>query len=1020
MRGALAGIALAAALIGAGVFSVSHWPAWELRSAETRLAEAYGQQRLFEFRLAGGAYVPVQNRRDNERSAFAKPIVLLEAENRIAGRLARDPDNVEWLRLRARAEMLDRDYDAAVSTLKRASDARPEDVTLLGELGCAYALRAEGQQRAIDYGAALEMLWRFLRARPDSPVALFNRAVVYERMFLYADAVKDWEHYLELDPAGGWADEARGRKQAIERKMLAREQAVKSLASAAGYLEAVQHGRAFDPEFYLQAAMTSWLSAAASDASAAEAVKLLGRLLKETHKDPWLEDLLRAKPDARYWEAAEHLVQARRHNLAEHPERGLEEARRARRSYREAGTQAGEVWAKYEELYALSRSMELKNCRELAGTLVREAAALHYGWILGQALMEEGNCRVVADGGGGKRSFEQALAVARAGNYKTLELRAVGLQNSEATTQGNQVAVWQQITKRLAAYWEAPNQGRVALQCYRDLSLASVTLGYQCSAFVFRRAGAEAIAMTGNQVQEAYSRTLLASLADAAGLRPEADREFSKASELFDRCCRTGVLTRQRFAAEVSRAQSQVKYAPEMALRLLEKILPSGEPFPTQELDTKLIFYQTQGSAKLMLGDLEGAAAAFQQAIQCNEQRLASLPAGADRSGPLHKSEDAYRGAVHVRLAHSAEEAFTLWESYRSADLAGAPREFDLRTALERDPSEVVLSYAFSPLGSVSIWILEGGAIECRRLSVRREQLEPVVTRFLRQCADPKAPLGALQRDARLLYDWLIAPVADRLRPGRVHIIEPDGPIGAIPLQALMDPAGKYLGESFPMVVSRGLIAYSQRRGLKPLTRDSTSLVIANPALGSEMATSFPPLADAAREAGEVAALFPNARLLSGKASTLEALESARPGVELFHFAGHTAPLGGDAGLLLAPSGKPGGFILRGSALIGQDWSRCSLAVLSACSTGTGERNGFVNPESMVRAFLIAGAGRVIASRWSVDTAATAGLMRHFYQAVFRGALPSSALREAAESLRLDPATAHPHYWAAFQLFGFK
>jgi CHAT domain-containing protein len=292
----------------------------------------------------------------------------------------------------------------------------------------------------------------------------------------------------------------------------------------------------------------------------------------------------------------------------------------------------------------------------------------------------------------------------------------------------------------------------------------------------------------------------------------------------------------------------------------------------------------------------------------------------------------------------------------------------------------------------------------------------------LRECADPESRLTALRRDARQLYDWLLAPVAHRLRQGRVLVIEPDGPIGAIPLQALISPAGNYLGEQFPIVASRGLIEYQERSHLNPLTSQSTALVMANPELGSELAKAFPPLVDAAREAQDLATLFTKARLLIGKESTLEALESARGDVEIFHFAGHSFSAEGESGLLLATSGEGelGGRLLKGSTLLGQDWSHCSLAVLSACSTGTGERNGFVNPESLVRAFLNAGAGRVIASRWNVDTAATAGFMRRFYQSVLSGALPSSALREAAEALRKDPTTAHPYYWAAFQLFGYK
>src|SRR5262249_21568724 len=289
----------------------------------------------------------------------------------------------------------------------------------------------------------------------------------------------------------------------------------------------------------------------------------------------------------------------------------------------------------------------------------------------------------------------------------------------------------------------------------------------------------------------------------------------SKASELFARCCQTGPLQPQRVAAEVARAESQVENNPEMALRQLRKMLLPGGRFPSQELDTELIFYQTEGRAKLMLGDIEGADAAFQRAIQCNERRLTSFSPGTDRGGPLRQSEQSYRGAVHIGLSRNSEDALKLWEWYRSADLTGPRRELDLTALLPRLDSEVVLSYVLSPVGNLSVWVLGDGAIECRRLSVRMEQLEPVARRFLRQCADPKSALSALQRDGRQLYDWLSGPVAHRLKPGRLLVIEPDGPIGAIPLQALMDPERGYLGERFPIVASRGLIAYNDRSHLK-------------------------------------------------------------------------------------------------------------------------------------------------------------------------------------------------------------
>jgi CHAT domain-containing protein len=167
--------------------------------------------------------------------------------------------------------------------------------------------------------------------------------------------------------------------------------------------------------------------------------------------------------------------------------------------------------------------------------------------------------------------------------------------------------------------------------------------------------------------------------------------------------------------------------------------------------------------------------------------------------------------------------------------------------------------------------------------------------------------------------------------------------------------------------------------------------------------------------------MFTEPRLLSGTESTLEALDNEGPHAAIFHFAGRGVATDTDAGLLLASATEgEAGRMLKSSQVLSQDWSRCALVVLSACSTGAGERHGFVNPESLVHAFLNAGAGRVVASRWNVDTSATAGFMGHFYHSVLSGDLPALALREAAETLRRNPATAHPYYWAAFQLFGYK
>lgn len=95
------------------------------------------------------------------------------------------------------------------------------------------------------------------------------------------------------------------------------------------------------------------------------------------------------------------------------------------------------------------------------------------------------------------------------------------------------------------------------------------------------------------------------------------------------------------------------------------------------------------------------------------------------------------------------------------------------------------------------------------------------------------------------------------------------------------------------------------------------------------------------------------------------------------------------------------------------------LVVLSACSTGLGKD---VRGEGMIgltRGFMSAGASGVIASLWKVDDDATAELMKHFYEGLFRKGLPAAAaLREAQLTMSQQKRWQSPYYWAGFVIQG--
>jgi tetratricopeptide (TPR) repeat protein len=95
------------------------------------------------------------------------------------------------------------------------------------------------------------------------------------------------------------------------------------------------------------------------------------------------------------------------------------------------------------------------------------------------------------------------------------------------------------------------------------------------------------------------------------------------------------------------------------------------------------------------------------------------------------------------------------------------------------------------------------------------------------------------------------------------------------------------------------------------------------------------------------------------------------------------------------------------------------LVVLSACQTGLGKEIKGEGLVGLTRGFMYAGAARVMASLWQVDDAATAGLMKRFYQGMLKeGKRPAAALRAAQVEMWKRPQWQSPYYWGAFVLQG--
>ena len=339
--------------------------------------------------------------------------------------------------------------------------------------------------------------------------------------------------------------------------------------------------------------------------------------------------------------------------------------------------------------------------------------------------------------------------------------------------------------------------------------------------------------------------------------------------------------------------------------------------------------------------------------------------------------------------------SWELWQLYRDREAAAPPRG-------------PVITYGVLP-GGILVWTTDGAGCRMRRVAITVERVQDAALRFSRQCASPDASLAAIRSLGHDLFQWLIGPELREIRGGSRAVVQGDLWIASIPFAALSDDAGQFVARSFVLSAS------GDDTGL---TRQSPALVVSAPAARMPSGRMMPLLSDASEESAEVAARFQKAVLLRDEEARESSLALRAPAAELFHFSGHGWSDGGNGALMLpAADGAPAEFITS-RTLSSQDWGRCSLAVLSACLTAAGEQRGPVNIQSLVRALLSAGAKRVMAARWSIDSSATRVLMRTFYDGLLEGRSPAAALARAESEMAQSTRWNLPYYWAGFEIFG--
>jgi CHAT domain-containing protein/Flp pilus assembly protein TadD len=299
----------------------------------------------------------------------------------------------------------------------------------------------------------------------------------------------------------------------------------------------------------------------------------------------------------------------------------------------------------------------------------------------------------------------------------------------------------------------------------------------------------------------------------------------------------------------------------------------------------------------------------------------------------------------------------------------------------------------------------------------------PILT-SLRQAFPPRdeQPYNpALQQ----LHELLITPIADLLpsNPDQTVVFVPQENLFVLPFAALQDRQGRYLIERHTLVHAPSIQVLNLAAARQIDRPNPTALIVGNPVmpqrlnLATNQTAHLAPLPFAEVEAIAIAKQL-KVPVLTQAAATKPQVMAQMPQAKLIHLATHgllddLRDSGIPGAIALAPTPGNDGFLT--SDEIAQLQLQADLVVLSACNTGEGTISGD-GVIGLSRAFMTAGASRVMVSLWQVPDDSTAELMQHFYRDRQRLTQDAQALRSAMlETMKSYP---EPLNWAPFLIMG--
>lgn len=979
-------------------------------SPAARLVElAPRSARIVEPRLSGGfPWAPYEGpMRAGDSATDTQRLKLAGAAGEIIEKAQRSPETQHAAGVAL--VLIERPLEA-IARLQAAAERTPSDARIWSDLAAAQYAAAVGLDRSSLYPEALASADRALRADPRFSEALFNRALILERLGMAAAARQAWEQYLRTDPSSSWAAEARERLRRLppttsemqfqrdlprlERSALDGDQA----AVDALVHRYPQQSRAFAEVEHLG----RWGEAVqAGDAASAERqlaiARGIGDALVRRSGESLLRDAVRAidtADAARRAAIAAAQVDYRQGRIAysrQQPTAAEGPLRRAAAAFATAQTPMALV-ARYFAASTRFDQNDVAGARRELEQLVAEADARPDWYALGaQVRWELSLCHMVNDDWTGALSHVQSAraSFARLGESSNLGIMETMLADTLSFL-GRPDEAWAARIRALQMIGDEGRGDRLPA-ALGEASLMELRAGRPEAALVLLqleesalRGGTNDVLLADTLAREAVLNVRLGDDATAASDVREA---YAAARRIGDAGMRDRALADASFAAGASALAADPRRAAELLTSAIGHWAKDKSSFLPEAYLLRARASNESGAALAALRDLDAGIAEV-------ERHRAPLAGAIVGTGALDAGTALYADAMRIRLDRGEiGEAFAYAERSRgSLALADAPA--------------VTVAEMQRRLAGTGTAVLELVALpeEVIAFCVTAE----MVTAERRAMAHDR--VAALSESE--LYDLLVRPSEPAFSGARQLIVVPDAALEEVPFAALYDAARRqHLIERMPirLAPSASALRNASRNGPRSIA------AIALPA------ASAPALPAARAELDTIGGLY--REQIVAEQPTVAALRSVAARADVVHIAGHTErqPGLGDPALLFASAGGARTEPLSWRGIAAQRLERTEVVVLAACETLRTPRSAQARATSVGGGFLAAGVPDVIGTLTPLPDEQAREIFTAVHRGLARGLDAAESLRSAQlEALAVERATGRRTAWRAVALLSTR